>query len=30
LMAAKNLGLSGTGIDINSEFLEYARSRLAP
>jgi site-specific DNA-methyltransferase (adenine-specific) len=28
LVAAKKLGLSGTGIDINTDFLEYARSRL--
>lgn len=28
LVAAKRLGLNGTGIDINTEFLEYARTRL--
>lgn len=28
LVAAKNLGLSGTGIDINPEFLAFARQRL--
>jgi site-specific DNA-methyltransferase (adenine-specific) len=28
LVAAKKLGLSGTGIDINKEFLDYARTRL--
>ena len=28
LVAAKRLGLTGTGIDINSDFLEFARSRL--
>lgn len=28
LVAAKNLGLGGTGIDINTDFLEYAQSRL--
>ena len=28
LAAAKGLGLSGSGIDINPEFLEFARSRL--
>lgn len=30
LVAAQKLGLSGTGIDINTHFLEYARSRLSP
>jgi len=28
LVAAKKLGLSGTGIDINKEFLDYAQTRL--
>lgn len=28
LVAAKNLGLLGSGIDINPEFLHYARTRL--
>lgn len=28
LVAAKNLGLVGTGIDINPEFLAFARTRL--
>jgi len=28
LVACKNLGVSGTGIDINEEFLEFARSRI--
>jgi site-specific DNA-methyltransferase (adenine-specific) len=28
LVAAKRLGLSGTGIDINKDFLDYARTRL--
>ena len=28
LVAAKKLGLTGTGIDINSNFLEFARTRL--
>lgn len=28
LVAAKNLGLTGTGIDINSEYLQFAEERL--
>ena len=28
LVAAQRLGLTGTGIDINSEFLEFARGRI--
>lgn len=28
LIAAKRLGLTGTGIDINHEFLQFARSRI--
>jgi site-specific DNA-methyltransferase (adenine-specific) len=28
LVAAKRLGLTGTGIDINPEFLDFARKRL--
>jgi len=30
LVAAQKLGLSGTGIDINESFLNYARTRLEP
>lgn len=30
LVAAQKLGLVGTGIDINPEFLSFARSRLRP
>jgi site-specific DNA-methyltransferase (adenine-specific) len=29
LVAAKNLGISGTGIDINADFLKFAETRLA-
>jgi site-specific DNA-methyltransferase (adenine-specific) len=29
LVAAKKLGLTGTGIDINPEFLAFAKTRLA-
>jgi site-specific DNA-methyltransferase (adenine-specific) len=30
LVAAKRLGLTGTGIDLNPEFLSFARTRLTP
>lgn len=30
LVAAQNMGLVGVGIDINPEFLRYARSRMNP